>query len=90
MIIIINNFSIGIILQSIRDAHILAVQTNFFYGEISDSRKKLLDTFTSTPNSFDHMKLIDEFKILQESYPHLFEFENLSPSSSPSSSPTPT
>ncbi|OXA51930.1 ATP synthase mitochondrial F1 complex assembly factor 1 [Folsomia candida] len=62
-------------LMSTKDAHILAVQVNFYYGETSDSRKNLLESFFRKPDSFQHMDLIDELKKLQETHPHLFEFE---------------
>ncbi|CAL8133659.1 unnamed protein product [Orchesella dallaii] len=57
------------------DAHFLAVQTNFYYGETNESRLALLEKFSKEPHLFDHMSLIDELKRIQETHAQLFEFE---------------
>lgn len=65
-----------LILQTTKDAHILSVQINFYYGETSDSRKNLLESFSRRPGTFQHQDLIEELKKLQLSHPHLFEFDD--------------
>jgi len=57
------------------DAHFMAVQTNFYYGEVNESRLALLEKFTAHPDEFKHMDLIDELKRIQETHTQLFEFE---------------
>lgn len=58
------------------DAHFLAVQTNFYFGETNDSRLGLLKSFTTTPATFQHTDLIDELRKIQETHAHLFEFKS--------------
>jgi len=60
------------------DAHFLAVQTNFYYGEVNESRLSLLEKFTKEPDQFKHLDLIDELKKIQETHAQLFEFEPVS------------
>ncbi len=62
--------------QTTKDAHIISVQINFYYGETSDSRKKLLELFSRQPDTFEYMDLIEELKKLQQSHSHLFEFDD--------------
>jgi len=64
-------------LLTLKEAHILAVQVNFYYGETSESRSQLIEAFSKKADSFTHMDLIEELKRLQESHKHLFEFEDV-------------